>query len=56
MSNLVPFAQAAVPAFFAGAFAPEDSNITAVVPLPALSFRGKAWRISLDGQETLITN
>ena len=56
MSNLVPFAQAAVPSFFAGAFSPEDSNITAVVPLPALSFRGKAWRISLDGQETLITN
>jgi len=56
MSNLVPFAQAAVPAFFAGAFSPDESNITSVVPLPALSFRGKAWRISLEGQETLITN
>jgi len=56
MTNMVPFAQAAVPTFFAGAFAPEDSNIQTVAPLPALSFRGKAWRISLDGQETLITN
>lgn len=56
MSNLVPFAQAPVPAFFAGAFAPEDSNIISAAPLPTLSFRGKAWRISVDGQETLITN
>lgn len=56
MTNMVPFAQAAVPTFFAGAFAPEDSNISAANPIPALSFRGKAWRISLDGQETLITN
>ena len=56
MSNPVPFAQASVPSFFSGAFAPEESNIVAVIPTPALSFRGKAWRIMLDGQETLITN
>src|SRR5574343_375905 len=56
MTNMVPFAQAAVPTFFAGAFAPEDSNIQTVAPLPALSFRGKAWRIWLAGPETLIPN
>lgn len=56
MSNLVPFAQSAVPAFFAGAFAAEDTNIVTATPTPALSFRGKTWRIAMDGQETIITN
>ena len=55
MSNLVPFNQAPVPAYFSGL--PADvSNIAPKITIPALSFRGKAWRISLDDNETLITN
>lgn len=56
MSNLVPFTQATVPAYVSQIFSPEESNIGGAVSLPTLSFRGKAWRISVDDQETLLTN
>lgn len=55
MSNLIPFGQGQVPAHFA-AIPAEDSNIATKLTIPALSFRGKAWRIVLDDNETLITN
>ena len=56
MSNVIPFAQAPVPAYVSAFFTPEDSNVTAKQTIPGLSFRGKNFRISLDGEETLITN
>jgi hypothetical protein len=56
MSNLVPFGQGQVPSYVAQYFAPEESNIAAKLTVPALSFRGKAWRIVLDDQETLVTD
>ena len=56
MSNLVPFGQGQVPSYVANYFAPEESNIASKLSVPALSFRGKAWRIVLDDQETLVTD
>lgn len=54
-NQVVPFAQAAVPAYFTAA-APEDSNIAPKETIPALSFRGKVWRLSKDGEENTIMN
>lgn len=55
-TQVIPFAQAPVPAYISQVFAPEETNITTAVPLPTLSFRGKTWRIGLDGTETVVMN
>lgn len=56
MSNIIPFGQGQVPAYVNSFFGEDESNIAPKLTIPALSFRGKAWRIVLDDQETLVTN
>ena len=56
MANLVPFQQqnVAVPSHIAK-FLADHSNIDPKATVPQLSFRGKVWRIVLDGEETTVT-
>ena len=54
-TQVVPFSQSQVPAHFA-ALPPEDSNIAAKEQIRALSFRGKVWRLAMDGEEHTIMN
>ena len=54
-NQVVPFAQASVPAYFTNA-APEDSNIAPKDSIPALSYRGKVWRLVKDDEENTIMN
>lgn len=55
MSELVPFAQAPVPAYFAQ-LPPDQVNIGPKDTVPSLSFRGKTWRMIVDGDETVVMN
>lgn len=52
MSNLVPFEQAPVPAYFSNL--PDDSNLGGAAGPPSLSIRGKVWRVVVEGEETPI--
>jgi hypothetical protein len=53
MSQLIPFQPGAqLPAAIADAF---GDNIPEKQSLPSLSYRGKSWRIVLNGNETLLT-
>jgi hypothetical protein len=54
-TQVVSFAEAAVPSYFAGT-SPEESNISPEESIPALSFRGKVWRLAKDGEEITIMN
>lgn len=54
MSALIPFESASVPAHVLAAFGGE-SNIPQRASIPSLTFRGKVWRINLEGEETPIT-
>ena len=56
MANVVPFQQqnVALPAHIAK-FLADNSNIDPKQNIPQLSFRGKVWRIVLDGEETTVT-
>lgn len=50
---VVPFDKAQLPAALQGAF--EDAtNIEPRVQLPTLSFRGKVWRLIINGEENII--
>ncbi|HEX6825832.1 MAG TPA: hypothetical protein VF077_05880 [Nitrospiraceae bacterium] len=56
MGQLVPFQQAnvTVPSHIAK-FLNDHSNIDPKFTVPQLSFRGKVWRIVLEGEETTVT-
>jgi len=54
VSALIPFESASVPAHVLAAFGGE-SNIPQRASIPSLTFRGKVWRINLEGEETPIT-
>lgn len=56
MSNIIPFGQGTVPAYVSSFFTDDDSNIAAKMTIPALSFRGKVWRIVLDDKEDVVTD
>jgi hypothetical protein len=51
---VIPFEQAPMPAHIAAAFGGE-SNIPQKASVPSLTFRGKVWRIVLDGEDTVVT-
>lgn len=54
-TQLVPFSQASVPAYFVDA--PEETNIVVRDPIASLSFRGKVWRATkADGIEVTQLN
>lgn len=57
-SNVIPFKEANVPAHIAALFgAPKNSDYeSASLSVPAVSFRGKVWRIVIDGEEKPLTN
>ena len=56
MSQLVPFQAGGnnLPAHIAAAFGDSD-NIPERQTLPTLSYRGKVWRLVLQGKETILT-
>lgn len=54
MSALVPFSPGQLPAHIAEAFGTQD-NIPDRITLPTLSYRGKVWRLVLQGKETILT-
>lgn len=51
-TNVVPFANTALPAHFNTS--PEETNIIPKESAPTLSYRGKVWRLSKDGEESAI--
>jgi hypothetical protein len=52
---LVAIDSTAVAPAYADAFFREEGNVAAKVTIPSLSFKGKVWRVSLDGSETVLT-
>lgn len=52
-SQLVPFAQAQMPAHLATVFG-DDENIVARSTINQLSYKGKTWRLVIDGEEKLL--
>lgn len=55
-SNIIPFIQqAAMPAALAAAFG-DESNVATRETMPQLTFRGKVWRIVMEGEEHPMLN
>jgi len=50
MSDLIPFDSIKAPAHISNLFGSAQSNIQAGASIPAISFRGKVWRIHKDGE------
>lgn len=46
---------AGLPAHISSAFSDMPTNIKPKDSIPSLSFRGKAWRMKIEGEETLLT-
>lgn len=56
MANIVPFAQAQVPAHIQKEVGGGLANIPEKINIPQLSFRGKVWRQVIDGEERTLVN
>jgi hypothetical protein len=52
---LVAIDSTAVAPAYADAFFGEEDNVAAKVTIPSLSFKGKVWRVAVDGSETVLT-
>jgi hypothetical protein len=54
-TSLVAIDSTAVAPAYADAFFGEEGNVADKVTIPSLSFKGKVWRVSMDGSETVLT-
>jgi len=57
-SNVIPFKESNVPAHIAAMFGAVQNNAyeSQSLAVPSVSFRGKVWRIVVDGEETVLAN